>query len=365
MSFGTNTLKSPVVDRNGNGELLRLLAMFFIVLHHFFVHGMKMVGDNGNPYAVFIDAFFMCRINVFMILSGYYGINYRFKGLWKLFSQCVFYGVVGYFLHLILSGSQMGKSAIFNCLFVFSSSPGWWFVQYYIYLYLFSPLLNYAIKSMNRNQFTFVLILLSVLNFYFAFLWNNPINNGGGGLFQFIYMYLLGRYLNLYVVFKESKNSSAIYKWLLCFCCSSALMGILAVCSMNGHSGNPLFNQVYNHPLVVLSAVFVLLAFVNIRIESRVVNFLSSSTLSIYLIHENAYMAPVIYGMVPLVVGCLIAPDAGFLLLLGLLIVMSLLLMIACVAIDKIRLIIMHPVDNWIVKKIIPLDSKLKNWLDG
>ena len=89
-------------------ELLRLVLMFFIVMHHCLIKcGVMNAGfDNGENLdllAAFLDPFFFVGVNCFVLISGYFGIEFKFKGLYKLFVQCAFYALLFYLLHLLLN----------------------------------------------------------------------------------------------------------------------------------------------------------------------------------------------------------------------------------------------------------------------
>ena len=69
--------------RNSNIELLRCICMLMIVYLHLLIHGVnnEFVAFNGNkllPTTLlesFSTIFCMVAVNVFVIISGYFGIN--------------------------------------------------------------------------------------------------------------------------------------------------------------------------------------------------------------------------------------------------------------------------------------------------
>lgn len=85
-----------VVDRNENRqtniELLRLLLMFMILMHHFLVHGLHTAGFSedydAELLATALDPFFFVGVNCFVMISVFFGIKLKFTGLYKLFVQC-------------------------------------------------------------------------------------------------------------------------------------------------------------------------------------------------------------------------------------------------------------------------------------
>ena len=145
-------------QRKSNMELLRLVLMFFILMHHYLMKGGGLnagfyEGEDLDLMAAFWDPFFYVGVNCFVLISGFFGIDFKFKGFFKLFRQCVFYGLLFYLLHLYLDNAKFGRSVIDNSLLVLSTPPGWWFIRVYVCLYLLSPVLNKAIENINQIQF--------------------------------------------------------------------------------------------------------------------------------------------------------------------------------------------------------------------
>lgn len=67
--------------RNSNIELLRFILMFFIFLWHILVHAYEI---KSGPYSsvqathiqLIMCSIFVPSVNCFMLISGYYGINF-------------------------------------------------------------------------------------------------------------------------------------------------------------------------------------------------------------------------------------------------------------------------------------------------
>ena len=69
-------------QRLSNFELLRIIAMILIILHHYAYHGnlISIPNDNFNKYvAVFIIVGGKVGVNVFVLITGYFLINSKFK----------------------------------------------------------------------------------------------------------------------------------------------------------------------------------------------------------------------------------------------------------------------------------------------
>lgn len=101
--------------RASNIELLRLVSMAFIVLHHFIFHGLGQYrylafGEtpllSGGAYsaALIADSFLIAGVNVFILISGYFSIKFSAKGFVKLFCMCSFFTLLGFAIYLINNG---------------------------------------------------------------------------------------------------------------------------------------------------------------------------------------------------------------------------------------------------------------------
>ena len=74
-----------ITKRDSNFELLRIICMVLIVIHHFSVHGGYFTETQGTlPFnATLIDLFAMggrLGVNIFVLISGYFLINSKLGG---------------------------------------------------------------------------------------------------------------------------------------------------------------------------------------------------------------------------------------------------------------------------------------------
>ena len=156
--------------RDSNIELMRLVIMFFIVFLHFLTNAEFLYGDVSNSTFLKVNTirgFLLVAVNCFVLISGYYGIRFKLKGLLRIYLVVFFYGTLAYFMHLPIDDAQFGKSFVYSTLLCFSSSK-LWFVPCYMALYLLSPILNKARDEMGRREYLYTLVVLTVLNVFLA-----------------------------------------------------------------------------------------------------------------------------------------------------------------------------------------------------
>ena len=60
-------------ERQSNIELCRIFCMIYIVIYHLFIHNREVTGDYS--YTIALTTIFSLGVPVFVIISGYFGIN--------------------------------------------------------------------------------------------------------------------------------------------------------------------------------------------------------------------------------------------------------------------------------------------------
>ena len=73
------------MQRQSNIELLRIISILMIVIHHVLVHGIYNAVNNSTLH--FIDSFVIYGVNIFLLISGYFTINLKFSG-YAVFGNC-------------------------------------------------------------------------------------------------------------------------------------------------------------------------------------------------------------------------------------------------------------------------------------
>lgn len=273
--------------RNSNIELLRIISMLFIISHHFLVHGMNIWQDSSlsNFCLLSLDACFYVAVNVFILISGYFGIKFVWKKILTVYLLTACIGGFCYFAHLFVDNASFGRSVIWQTVFSISHGSTW-FIQVWIYLFLFSPIINTALNTFNKQQLQLVLFLLTIICVYFGWFWQGEVNKDGYNLINFIWIYSIGYYLHHFFDYNTKCSLIYIVVWLLCSFINVILFIILdSYCAWT-----------YNNPLVVVASIAFFLYFRSLTFSSKLINAIAQCTLGVYLIHEHAYISPIIYG---------------------------------------------------------------------
>lgn len=192
-------------QRSSNIELLRIISMFLIVLHHYCVNsGLLELIDPRNLTGNMVLIQFMSfggkvGVNIFFIISGFFMINSTMKWskvaqlIFQIFSinilVCIFLSALGYrygfrnYLHLI------------PIVFSVPSS----FISNYLVIYILAPIINKSLHALNRNEFNYLLIVLLT---YFCLLQTFLFQNTWHYMGWAFSMYCVGAYISKYKMTK-------------------------------------------------------------------------------------------------------------------------------------------------------------------
>ena len=292
--------------RESNVELLRIVAMLIIIVHHFCVHGIvryydgistniswqivltQLVGWGGHM-----------ANGIFVVITGYYmfGRQVNYKKIALLTCTMFFYSWV---IGAVLYGSNFFPLSIKDV--VHSVIPLWfghnWFVSCYIIFSLFIPFINKLLISLDEKQFKKLLVILFLTDIllptfrFTTFIKEAPI-------VYFGFMYSVGAYCRQYLYCREEFSHSK--KW--CTYLWWSLIGLgLTIISLD-LIGIILKKDIFIRGVwgfVKIFSTFITIAmfmyFVTIpKFYNRTINCLATATLGVYLIHDNDLIRVVIW----------------------------------------------------------------------
>ena len=196
--------ESSVSRRNSNIELLRVIAMFLVLVVHadFFSLGAPNAEDLNSNAAdsvlrVFFEALSIACVDIFVAISGYFGIHAKFKGLTKFLFQCAFFLIGIYAVTLLLGISTVSFAGFKGCILATKLN---WFVKAYLLLFILSPVLNAFVERAERRLFRNVLIGFYTFQLLYGWIFSSAVTyiNDGYSVTSFIGLYLLMRYVATY-----------------------------------------------------------------------------------------------------------------------------------------------------------------------
>lgn len=177
----------------------------------------------------------------------------------------------------VYSGDSFSWRGMASCFFAFSRPN--WFIQSYLMLVLFSPLLNAFIRITDRRRILVYTLIYFFVSFYLGVLWNCEYAgfHEGYSFANFILLYLLATCVRLYTE-KLQYNRHFYIGCYIVYTLVITLMGLL----------NIPFTYYYSNPFVILSSLALFLYFRTYSFRNRVINWVASSAFAVFLFHTTS-----------------------------------------------------------------------------
>lgn len=192
--------------RASNIELLRIISMILIIMHHFSVHGCFPFTPDLTFNKVFLQVFGLggkAGVVAFVMITGYFMVSSSFKlhKFVKLVGQIWFYSIamLGVAMGLGLD-TVTSRNMILALLPIGAMS---WFAQNFLVLYLLTPIINRVLRWLQRKYYVMLLVVSTVIWFLIPTalnLWPNVPHTTFGfkHIFSFVVFYSMGAYIKLY-----------------------------------------------------------------------------------------------------------------------------------------------------------------------
>ncbi len=259
-------------ERQSNIEALRVIAMTFIVLWHVSIHAQK----GELPTHNYIGAITITGVNLFLLITGYFGLKLRWSSFLNIVAIVVFYTA----LSIVLNTGIFGiKPTLGNIVQVFApmSFTQYWFVGCYFILMLLSPAINFVAENTNRKQYLYILGILLYLSCISGLLFKNKININGFCAMHFITMYWVGNAIKKFDVkeFLKTKYFIAIY--------SIATLSIFVTKELN------IGTYSYNNPLLIIAATSLFCIVAKQKFTSNGINWLAQFMFPVYLLQDSHF----------------------------------------------------------------------------
>lgn len=288
-------MTTPINKRSSNIELLRILAMFLVLVLHALnlaigiPNQTQCIASPGNAFIrLFLQSLSIVAVNVFILISGWFGIKPTLKKLISLMFQVFFFTISILLVSGIIRGfGNISPGSMLKSLMITKS---YWFVKSYICLFILSPILNLFAEKADKRTFGLLLICFFVFQTIYGWTDSAPEFNYGYSVIAFIGLYLLARYLKMYPVRQLSDRRLCFSAYLLLsLLLALGVWTLIRVGFHTKHSIPVAFS--YINPLVVLSSIALFFSFANTEIPySKTINWLAVSAFSVYIIHINGYV---------------------------------------------------------------------------
>lgn len=273
-------------------EILRILAMFFIMLIHLLNAGGMLANANKNTiiWHKLLYSFFTPAVNVFVLVSAYFMVlsNIKFKKLLNLWCQVAFYSITTYLVASLLIYDNFSIKAFISCFFPIVRKKYWFFTAYFI-LMLLSPFLNKILNNASKKELYSLSILLFVLSYLYMKQPVGSVFNLGAGysVWWFICLYIFAGTLRLYPL--NIKKGCVLIVYLS----STFFLWMFSLSSTDNVFFNLIHNSLdYTSPLVTIASVSLLMLFKGVNIKNIYVHnitcYISALTFGVYLIETSS-----------------------------------------------------------------------------
>lgn len=312
-----------MVERESNIELLRIIAMFMIILHHICVHCVYPQLNDVNSFWQFDNGFYREAIfykelmflevpasfgksanAIFILISGYFLIergkkNNLSKNILNIVGQAIFVTIILTIVSFLYF--RLNSDEYVTLIGVNQFNEEWWFIGYYIFIIVVGRLfLNEKLNLLTKEKYKmFLLILFSCCSLsWLGSALAGVIGNGRTAICG-IFLYSLGGYIKKFDPFKNVKNLLMVF-----IIVASYLLLFLSNYNMNYNSIQPniiignrqdvlpclTYYEDYNLiPMVVGIVLFEL--FLRLKMTyNKYLNIFAKSLFMTYLLHDNPFV---------------------------------------------------------------------------
>ncbi len=341
--------------RQSNFELLRIVSMLLVLAVHanYFSIGTPSLGELREHVVptvtrVFLEAACLVCVNVFVLISGWFGIRRSVKGGVSYIFQCLFYSVVIYGLFLLLRLDTFSHIKMFEAFYVYRG--GGWFVVAYLGLYILAPVLNAYIEKVSVRQLAMTVLGFYVFQTIFGCVGHYDFFSLGYSTLSFVGLYMLARLIR--------KSGWILPPPILSYLAGTLATTVLLVVHVLWPGLGAVFmSQAYCSPFVVFSSVALMMCFAGLKIGvSPFVNSVAKSAFAVYLIHMNPCVAPYYARMCRWVYDSF--DGLVYLLAIGLTIF---LVFAVCIIADKARVFVWNRLSAPLVRYTTHLMTKVEN----
>ncbi len=329
MCTSNNKQKSDNLRQSGI-ELLRIVAIVMVLVCH---ANARVLGLPSRAEVFSVQAPSIARIlfgamavygvNIFVMISGWFGIHAKPKGLAKLLFEVLFllWGI--YAVFLLTGNATFNMHDIKVCL---ALTDEYWFVMAYVGLYIFSPVLNAFVEKASKRELQLLLVGFYVFQCYYCWASGTLDYFSGYSITFFFGLYLTARYFRLYPVRILSRHGGLVYVASLAVVTTVSVVALVLV-------GNWARMLRYDNPLVIVGAIGLLNAFSHLRFHSRLVNSLATACFAVYIIHFD----PLVFHYFAMAVKSIYNSTSG-LVTVAAISMFLVAVFLACWLIDRVRL---------------------------
>ena len=294
-------------NRAVNFELLRILAMFGVVMNHVFNYGLNIYDDFSVDTSTFsglclwsvlelMKLVALPSVNCYILITGYFlidKIQFRLRGIWKVWFTTWFYAVGIYILSVIFDWIPFSWSELLNHATPLISN-NYWFVTSYIILMMLAPLIALLMKRVTKRQYEVVLAIGCLICFQ-PFLGHILMDQQQ--VLLFVYLFLIGGYIRRYY---ENMSIKGIYLFMAYFGILMLMYGYMVFKNEHLQNENYVVYAMAYHSMVLPLSVFLFLWVKGWQINSKPLKkcilWLAPLSFAVYIIHTQSVVHPFLWS---------------------------------------------------------------------
>lgn len=299
-------MKEAIKKRNSSVELLKIIAIILIITNHvvqslvepstflsvndYLLDITKATVDPQLLILVFLRSFGTIGNLLFFICSSWFLLEsktIKIKKIANIFLNVILISLIILGIVLLIRKGNIDSITIVKQFFPITFNNNW-YITCYLLFYSIHPLINAAIERLDKKTHFYYAIVGGFLYLGIDYLIGQSHYYASTLVVWIVIYFSIAFVKKYYRDFFESRT-----KGLIMF--AIGLLGHLLVIGANNFLGLKidLFSKTMLHwntscsPFLVLEAVGLFVIFKTFNISSKVVNYISSTSLLIYLFHEN------------------------------------------------------------------------------
>ncbi|WEV72345.1 acyltransferase [Bifidobacterium sp. ESL0790] len=281
--------------RQSNFELLRIVAMAMIVMHHFFYWNkfplyLQPLGKKRLFIQTFLATEGRVGVDLFFAISIWFlckphrqiTLHSTAKRAWILERTLLFWSILLGVISLVFKLTPI-RASIFIEMFLPLLSYHWWYATIYVLILLLLPMLVKGLSSLTQRQhFALVCIILFMGPFIgdIPGLYNSIINDD---ILEMLCLLILVCYIRWY-----HEQLSSVWTGFGCLVLGYLVIGLQDLTAYTAFPQTP-FNAIFPKMLnlgILVQAFGWFILFSHLHFHSKIINWTASHVFAIYLITE-------------------------------------------------------------------------------
>lgn len=284
--------------RNSSIELLRVIAMFMILAHHFIVHNRFDIKDMPiGLEKVFFQTIMQgggkVGVVIFFSISTWFLINEKqeirnsLRRIWLMEREVLFWSILLASFFFIFDRTDLSRNLLLRS-FVPLNMGVWWYATAYAIFLAILPFLQIGLKALGRHNHLALTIVILIIWGVRGFIpgmvsADGPISSGLNGILGFIYIFIL---ISAYKWYLPPLSTKQIWALISIGFSFFILYTVASIClSLFGHNVGIYITGDWTLPVIMIGFGMFLL-FERITIHSKLINRIAKSAFGVYLITD-------------------------------------------------------------------------------